>query len=489
MPLEDFTTYTEVDIGSDITVTPSKVDVVALPGTPAAYVYEDKGVDFFDGDFEFLFELQVDNNHFNNLYVCSVANGVGTYADLETGDLITVIMAQSGGNPTKIYLLEIDGGSQSSSLAYTPTVDTVYYIRLKRDESIGTYGRIYCDIYPTENDRTNETNAEANLFRNQRSSKKDYRYIYAVMGRGSGFGLNNGFIQNLDLTGPIEFLSRLGQQYTLNAPALNESIINQQYALTAPALEEGLFNQLYVLNAPGLVEGLLNQQYVLDAPVLVDLILGQQYGLSAPALEQGVLNQWYFLGYDWFYNTINQQWSVTGTPVDTIELVDVYYLFDIGEYRLAMSSFQGRVRSNGQDYLSIVIPNGFQYVSALEEQVGTDMIITRGGTVPATGATIESELLRAPLETIRYDRGAVSNSVTLVGHRDVVLGTSNGVAVQDIVFIGSSASKRRVRARFDAELRPGDQIEYPDETLMGVGEISYMVSVDGSFMEIIEADT
>ena len=54
MATEDFTTFTEVDGGADITVTTSKIDVVTQPNNVANYVYESKSVGTanFDWDFE-----------------------------------------------------------------------------------------------------------------------------------------------------------------------------------------------------------------------------------------------------------------------------------------------------------------------------------------------------------------------------------------------------------------------------------------------------
>ena len=55
MAIEDFSTYTETDPNSKIAVTSSKIDVSAIDRGDNAYVYDDKGSNFFDGDFEFLF--------------------------------------------------------------------------------------------------------------------------------------------------------------------------------------------------------------------------------------------------------------------------------------------------------------------------------------------------------------------------------------------------------------------------------------------------
>ena len=54
-PTEDFTTYTETDPGADITKTADRITFTALrTREDTFYVYKDKGVDHFNGNFEHL---------------------------------------------------------------------------------------------------------------------------------------------------------------------------------------------------------------------------------------------------------------------------------------------------------------------------------------------------------------------------------------------------------------------------------------------------
>ena len=60
MAYEDFTTYTESDPESDITVTSTKVDVDAIyRKVQSGYVRKDFGEDYFSADFEIDIEVQV----------------------------------------------------------------------------------------------------------------------------------------------------------------------------------------------------------------------------------------------------------------------------------------------------------------------------------------------------------------------------------------------------------------------------------------------
>jgi len=73
-----------------------------------------------------------------------------------------------------------EGGTLYDDISGVLSLDTWYYFRIKRDEAVGTYGTIYCDIYTSEVDRANEENAFANLSITLHSAKRDYQYIYGL---------------------------------------------------------------------------------------------------------------------------------------------------------------------------------------------------------------------------------------------------------------------------------------------------------------------
>ena len=52
MAFENFTEYTEVDPNARISVTKTRVTWTAITRQEEAYVYIDKGVDYFAGNFE-----------------------------------------------------------------------------------------------------------------------------------------------------------------------------------------------------------------------------------------------------------------------------------------------------------------------------------------------------------------------------------------------------------------------------------------------------
>ena len=200
MAVENFTNYTEEDPGDDITVTTNKVEFTTLPRSARAYVYDDKGVDHFDGDFEHLLTINTtaEDNYSTSLYWC-LFNSIGDLANAGDGLHLTLRYNSGLGEPRALRIYEVYSSTAYYSSAFEYSLDTDYYLKIKRDESVGTYGTIYCDVYTSEADRTNEENAVGNLSVTLHS-KQDLRYIYALQ---SNYNVANhvrsGYIQNLDL--------------------------------------------------------------------------------------------------------------------------------------------------------------------------------------------------------------------------------------------------------------------------------------------------
>jgi hypothetical protein len=76
--IEDFSTYTIVDAGNYISVTSTAI--ISYSGLPPSlsYVYSDKGVDHFSGDFEHLVDIQ-QNSHTDvsaNITIWLLANAL-----------------------------------------------------------------------------------------------------------------------------------------------------------------------------------------------------------------------------------------------------------------------------------------------------------------------------------------------------------------------------------------------------------------------------
>jgi len=195
-PTEDYTTYTELDPDSDITVTSSKIDVSSVQRLRDAWVYKDKGANHFDGDFEHLVEMYHDTGQWITCAVWAIANKVESIDDWDVDEDALILNWQTFDWTPWIQIREINGGSGYTDHWASPSSATLYYITIERDESVGTYGTLYAYIY---SDASRET-LEDTLSLTLHTSKKDFRYIFGFNNLGSdGSNSWTGYAQDLDL--------------------------------------------------------------------------------------------------------------------------------------------------------------------------------------------------------------------------------------------------------------------------------------------------
>jgi hypothetical protein len=212
MAIEDFSTYTETDPNSKIAVTSSKIDVSAIDRGDNAYVYDDKGSNFFDGDFEFLFEGYIDSATTNGYHAmaCALAN-VNNKVSTDTNDDQGIRMYREG-SASRFLVQEQDGSNGYQTSTGDLSLDTLYYLTLERDEAVGTYGTLYLYTYSDSDRTTLEGSASVALH----SSKKDFRYIYGWTNRGDGSGSPwTGYVQDLDLQGSVAYTSTVADGLSL----------------------------------------------------------------------------------------------------------------------------------------------------------------------------------------------------------------------------------------------------------------------------------
>lgn len=193
---EDFTDYTQELLAEDITVTANKITFVDVNLNRSCWVYKDAGVNHFSGDFE------------HKLTVCCTAQDLygvinpWTLANME-GDQKAIMDAdQRQLNLSFVKLApyltlriyERNGASMQDDWVQVD-FNKKYYLTIKRDESIGTYGRLYVYIY-TDPERTELLDTlQLDLW-----DKTDYRYVYAFQTYNIGLGYNSsGYVENLYL--------------------------------------------------------------------------------------------------------------------------------------------------------------------------------------------------------------------------------------------------------------------------------------------------
>ena len=158
---------------------------------------------------------------------------------------------------------------------------------------------------------------------------------------------------------------------------------------------------------------------------------------------------------------------------------------------LPMASFQARLRDSEPSYLSCVIPNSAFYADEIIARASGQLIIRQGVRL-VDGREMLQEMIRVDYESLAIDRGANSDSATLVGHRTTTSSTPAERTMQKVSYFAlEAAGKRRIRCAIDLFLRPGDVCMYGPDGMdwFMVGQISYVVSASPAtaIMEVSEA--
>lgn len=203
MATEDFTTYTETDPNSRITVTSAKVSWSGLTRNETAYVYADKGAAHFSGDFTHHFDgestSESASDSIGNFWM--LANAVKNMQALDTDGDDYLACFYFDQTPL-IFLRERDSSTNYQDF-YSGASATQYWYECERDETVGTYGTIYLRIYSDSGRTTLLDTLSVTLH----TSKKDFQYIYATNTLNSGTtSSHTGYVQNLDLApsgGPV----------------------------------------------------------------------------------------------------------------------------------------------------------------------------------------------------------------------------------------------------------------------------------------------
>lgn len=186
MATEDFTTYTEVDPGEDLTVIATKITATNAIKNQEWYVTKDKEADHF-GDFEHLEKVNTTaSDDYGSLGFWGLSNGSNTMGDMFTNNEGLMWMF-SHGVPPHIYLQDASNDNYDS---FACSYSTDYYCTIKRAVTAGTV-KIYSDA-----ERTNLLDTVAIT-----TSELKYRWIYGCISYNSGeiAAQVSGYTENLDL--------------------------------------------------------------------------------------------------------------------------------------------------------------------------------------------------------------------------------------------------------------------------------------------------
>jgi hypothetical protein len=192
-PLEDYTGYTEVDGGSDITVGANLLTVSSMSRSVDSWVVSDKDAGHFSGDFTHLLRTQSQSasSAGGRAGVWAIANAVEEIITLLGADA-QVVRWQ---NRTSLRVIEANGGSTINDSSTSLSLDTNYYLTVDRDESEGTYGELTVEI-----DDSSDRASPVDTLSVTLTEKQDFRYIYGLASVNTGGSQAwTGLVADLDL--------------------------------------------------------------------------------------------------------------------------------------------------------------------------------------------------------------------------------------------------------------------------------------------------
>jgi hypothetical protein len=193
--LQNYTGYTETDTSSRLTVATNTLTIAGLDTDETMQLVYDFGAGYFSGDFEHSLNFKVTvGTGAESCYLWamsdSIANPVGSLITADT-DLIALNWTNG-----VLILTERNSTVSTTDTSSALSLATDYYVRIVRDESVGTYGTLYCYIY---SDR--EYCELVDIISVTLTEAKDWRYLWAAssVGDGAGSTVFTGTISNLTL--------------------------------------------------------------------------------------------------------------------------------------------------------------------------------------------------------------------------------------------------------------------------------------------------
>ena len=154
-------------------------------------------------------------------------------------------------------------------------------------------------------------------------------------------------------------------------------------------------------------------------------------------------------------------------------------------YECAMSSFQ-ILKNTSQQSLSIVIPFlTASQVTEVETRIGNNLTLYRGIKFLDESEQLE-KMLSVVFDSIRYDYGSSSGSITLSGSSVLVSGFIKTRLITGISYRNEINGIRRIRSMVDTYLQPGDTADLGNGETLTVSEITIYLDEGSAVMEFSE---
>jgi len=211
MAYEDLSTFTEVinapgyDRFNVATGTPYRLDVSHLEEADNTYVYKDYGVNYFQN-----YEINVDaqmsiitgSTTGDWMGIFKVSNSLQAGANTSEQ---SVYFEYAGSTNIRMYAKNTTGGT--TNVLLSGKTDTTLYLKIYR---IGT--KFVTKVYPSNSDRTNDSNIIATLVSPAGSDTTNFRYLYCGYSENYiGYTGIDGFIENLEIVQTnVEFGTQVG---------------------------------------------------------------------------------------------------------------------------------------------------------------------------------------------------------------------------------------------------------------------------------------
>lgn len=211
-----FTGYTEVDTPARLTIATSSITMATLDDDEEVYCYKDFTSNYFSGDYEHTFKFIATAQTGSEIcYLWGLSNDNSqTIGKQITANIDLHTLAWNNG---EFVLIERNATVSTSDTTSGASLNTYYYIRVVRDENVGTYGTLYAYIYTDDQYTELFDTLVVTLTEN-----KDFQYVIMASGKGDGGGSTafSGVISDMAMD---SYAYTLGNMRTRIRDSLNES--------------------------------------------------------------------------------------------------------------------------------------------------------------------------------------------------------------------------------------------------------------------------
>ena len=165
-----------------MTVAANTLTIASLDTDETLKLTYDFGASYFSSDFEHSLNIKVTvGTGTESCYLWgmsdSIANPIGTLITANT-DLIALAWTNGA-----LILTERNSTVSTTDTSSALSLATDYYLRIVRDESVGTYGTLYCYIY-TDREYCELVDTLVVTL----TESKDWRYLWGASSVGDGAG-------------------------------------------------------------------------------------------------------------------------------------------------------------------------------------------------------------------------------------------------------------------------------------------------------------